>query len=617
MEPEAQKALQPMGPKPETGSIEVPAPGAIDNKPPPDNAVEQPDIVATKTGSGSAEPGNENGIPEANTGDREAITLELVIQETETSNSEETEVTDPGKEAESEMEIKDSEETEKEELKVSDTKLVLEETNKEFEPTESDPEEAPKVSDPEEAPKVSDPEAVPISSEPAQEDVPKEEPEVVSTESKTDQTSEPQPMSTETGVDAINLFVKPSTDKVEQFSDDDIEVDSSSDSSSESDSTSDSDSVDDNNSDAESDEEIEESGPIQSKNEIAEEEAPSLPSDFKIPEDAPLELIGEITSIVEKSIIIKATISGEFRILKDGSIFCFGDKTVIGPLFEIFGKLQAPIYRVKFNSDEEVEKFKDRVGEKVYYVVTSSEFIYTDAIKKMKGTDASNCNDEELPEEEQEFSDDETEAAAKRKKSKKRKQKNKPEDSQAAKKKPAMSFTAYGYAPRSNPREQHPAQNQHPAYQNQHPVQNQHPTHQIPVPQYQSQYQNQQQQYNNHYQPQFQPQPQYQQYQTQLQNPYQTQLQNPLQGQNPYTTNPYIQQLAPQFAPQPGPGHSLPSAYGVPFVPQQHHFAPQGQAPASAPAPQSLPDQASLQQLQQLVFNNLNHGNPPQPPYNP
>ena len=49
----------------------------------------------------------------------------------------------------------------------------------------------------------------------------------------------------------------------------------------------------------------------------------------------------------------------------------------------------------------------------MYYVVPDSQFLYTDSIKHIKGTDASNCHDEELPEEEQEYSDDEKELAAK------------------------------------------------------------------------------------------------------------------------------------------------------------------------------------------------------------
>ena len=71
---------------------------------------------------------------------------------------------------------------------------------------------------------------------------------------------------------------------------------------------------------------------------------------------------GEITGLVENTMIIKARTSGEFRILQEKSIFCFEDRTVIGPLFEIFGRVQQPVYSVKFNSEEQFLKFKESKG---------------------------------------------------------------------------------------------------------------------------------------------------------------------------------------------------------------------------------------------------------------
>ncbi|OBA23572.1 hypothetical protein METBIDRAFT_35253, partial [Metschnikowia bicuspidata var. bicuspidata NRRL YB-4993] len=122
-------------------------------------------------------------------------------------------------------------------------------------------------------------------------------------------------------------------------------------------------------------------GPIMSKNEVADEKANSLPADYAVPENAPLEYIGTLTGLVEKSAIIKANVSGEFRILKDDSVLCFEDRQLLGPLFETFGRLQAPNYRVKFNSEAEFEKIKDKKGSKIFYVVPSSQFVYTDALK--------------------------------------------------------------------------------------------------------------------------------------------------------------------------------------------------------------------------------------------
>ena len=90
-------------------------------------------------------------------------------------------------------------------------------------------------------------------------------------------------------------------------------------------------------------------------------------------------------------------------------------------MFEIFGRVQQPVYSVKFNSEDEFNKFKGCKGKSVYYVVPDSQFLYTDSIKHIKGTDASNCHDEELPEEEQEYSDDEKNWLQNKQKRKRRK----------------------------------------------------------------------------------------------------------------------------------------------------------------------------------------------------
>ncbi|KAG7884915.1 hypothetical protein KL938_001172 [Ogataea parapolymorpha] len=210
----------------------------------------------------------------------------------------------------------------------------------------------------------------------------------------------------------------------------------SSDSDSDSESGSDSESTSDSSSDSSSASESEEEGevevsdnesdvsaePIKSKNE-QEEEGLELPEDFSIPPDAPIEYIGNITALVERSIVIKASVSGEIRVLKDGSILCLEDRTLVGPLFETFGRIQSPSYRVKFKTEDKFEAFKDKKGAKVFYVVPESEFVLTSQIKTIKGSDASNWNDEEIPEEEQEFSDDEKEAAMKALRKRKKNQK--------------------------------------------------------------------------------------------------------------------------------------------------------------------------------------------------
>ncbi|AGO10591.1 AaceriABR138Cp [[Ashbya] aceris (nom. inval.)] len=176
------------------------------------------------------------------------------------------------------------------------------------------------------------------------------------------------------------------------------------------------------------DEDGESQGPVRSKNELVEEPLPELPADFVVGSDTPILEIGTIKSAFEQNVIVQATVSGEQRVLQEGSIFCLADRTVLGPVCEVFGKLSNPFYRVTFPKDavEKFEQFKNQVGSQVYLVQPKAHWLDTFEIKQVRGTDASNGVDEELPEEEQEFSDDEAEAEFKRQKklAKKRKSGN-------------------------------------------------------------------------------------------------------------------------------------------------------------------------------------------------
>lgn len=271
-----------------------------------------------------------------------------------------------------------------------------------------------------------------------------------SVESKSTETKVPSTELEPVNQEAELSQQKEPTEETKVFSDDEMSLVSSSESDSSDDDSDDDSEYNASDSDPKSigeNEGIEEedsvSGPIRSKNE-ADEAAYTLPDDYQVPEDAALEFVGEIIGFVEKSAIIKANTSGEFRILKDKSVLCFEDRTLLGPLFETFGRLQAPNYRVKFNTEENMNAVRAKNDLRVFYVVGGAEFLYTDAIKKLKGTDASNCHDEELPEDEQEFSDDEQELALRQEKKRRKKQDRDPEAEEP--KKRADRFTSYGFA---------------------------------------------------------------------------------------------------------------------------------------------------------------------------
>lgn len=188
------------------------------------------------------------------------------------------------------------------------------------------------------------------------------------------------------------------------------------------------------------------------KNEV-DEAIPALPEGFAMTEETRIEPIGAILSVGDRSVVIRAETSGEYRILAEGTVFCLQDRTVLGPLFETFGPVEHPFYVVKFATEEETAGLKEQIGQQVCYVVPSSNYIFTETLKS-KGSDASNFHDEEVPLEEQEFSDDEQEALAKQsKKKRKRKPTSQPpaRNSPPAQESSASTFVSHPFTPQSFP----------------------------------------------------------------------------------------------------------------------------------------------------------------------
>lgn len=179
----------------------------------------------------------------------------------------------------------------------------------------------------------------------------------------------------------------------------------------------------------EEDEEPNSNEPIRSKNEITDDKIIEVPEDYKVDEKTNITEIGIIKSVFESNVIVQGITSGEKRVLKDGSIFCLENREVVGTLSEVFGQLQHPFYRVGISpvnesKNEIIAKVKELIGSKIFIVVPDAHWIDTFELKRIKGTDASNGYDEELPEDEQEFSDDEKEAQFKKMKKSQKKKKN-------------------------------------------------------------------------------------------------------------------------------------------------------------------------------------------------
>ncbi|KAI9783963.1 MAG: hypothetical protein M1839_002908 [Geoglossum umbratile] len=151
---------------------------------------------------------------------------------------------------------------------------------------------------------------------------------------------------------------------------------------------------------------------LRTKNEI--EDVKVIRPDINITGEMKIEELGEVDKIVDNLVLIKAKVSGDYQVLDSGSLLCSEDRRVVGVVSETLGRVQQPLYSVAFNSAAQVTEEGVAVGMKVFYVEQHSSYVFTQPLKAMKGSDASNLHDEEIGEDELEFSDDEAEAEHKR-----------------------------------------------------------------------------------------------------------------------------------------------------------------------------------------------------------
>ncbi|EIW86990.1 NAF1-domain-containing protein [Coniophora puteana RWD-64-598 SS2] len=146
----------------------------------------------------------------------------------------------------------------------------------------------------------------------------------------------------------------------------------------------------------------------------------------KIGPDDPLELLGHISRIIGNVVIIEGTTGKPLsaaanpRTLDAETLLVLEDRSVLGHIYETFGPTSAPLYQVRFGSAFPLDPARVYIGRDVFHVPTWSNFVFMEALQRMKGSDASNMHDEEPAEDELEFSDDEQEVAARRERKNKR-----------------------------------------------------------------------------------------------------------------------------------------------------------------------------------------------------
>ena len=137
--------------------------------------------------------------------------------------------------------------------------------------------------------------------------------------------------------------------------------------------------------------------------------------DVTVTEDMQIQELGDVEFVVENTVVVKAKTTGEYQVLESGSVLCLQDRTVIGAVAETIGRVEQPMYTVRFTNEDAIkEAGVFEKGTTIYYVQQHSTFVFTQPLKGMKGSDASNIHDEEVGDDEMEFSDDEKEAEHKR-----------------------------------------------------------------------------------------------------------------------------------------------------------------------------------------------------------
>ncbi|KAM8879357.1 uncharacterized protein naf1 [Spinachia spinachia] len=167
----------------------------------------------------------------------------------------------------------------------------------------------------------------------------------------------------------------------------------------------------------EDDEIFSQPAPIKTRDEVLLEELPAVEElSVSLPEDAELQPIGTISSIIQQLVVIQSL--KDTPPLTDDSVIFTSDRLALGKVFEVFGPVSSPLYILRFNSVDQITNKGLAEGKTVYYTPGIKEYtsyILTQRLKVFKGSDASWKNDQEPPVEALDYSDDEKEQEAKKK----------------------------------------------------------------------------------------------------------------------------------------------------------------------------------------------------------
>ena len=160
---------------------------------------------------------------------------------------------------------------------------------------------------------------------------------------------------------------------------------------------------------------------VGTKNELNE---PKLPKPtVEIQENDEIGLLGYYLHTVEHQVVLQGAESfARDRVtLEIETVVCTEDRQVVGAVADIIGSLSHCYYVVHID-ESTIATLQLERGTKLYYVVKFAKPLDTNALRAMKGSDASNQHDEEVDWASRDFSDDEEEKAYKASMNKKKRE---------------------------------------------------------------------------------------------------------------------------------------------------------------------------------------------------
>lgn len=162
-------------------------------------------------------------------------------------------------------------------------------------------------------------------------------------------------------------------------------------------------------------------GPPKTKNELGLADLPAveeLDVTVRLEEG---QVVGTVSSTVELLLVIESLPDMPALDLDSVLFARVGESeelAAIGRVFDVIGPVNRPFYCVRYNTREHVTSKGLVTGQQIYFAPKTehTSFVFLEQLMKMKISDASWCNDEELPPEFQDYSDDEQETKAKQNK---------------------------------------------------------------------------------------------------------------------------------------------------------------------------------------------------------